>query len=73
VGKAPGFVAVAHALDVVAVGYARASPGLAQVARLADRPPWYLHRQPMYLSSLPGQWLWANSLSVHIEVNVIDD
>jgi hypothetical protein len=39
----------------VAVGYARASLGLAQVARLADRLPWYLRRQPMYSPSFPGQ------------------
>jgi len=32
VGKAPGCVAVQQALEVKVVGYARASPGLAQVA-----------------------------------------
>ena len=55
VGKALGFVAVRHALEVVAMGYACASLRLAQVARLADCLPWYLHRQPMNLPSLPGQ------------------
>jgi hypothetical protein len=47
-GEGLVFVAVGQVPDVVAVGYARASPGLAQVARLADRLPLYLHRQPMY-------------------------
>jgi len=55
VGEAPGFAAVGQVPEVVPLGYAGASPGLAQVAQLADRLPWYLHRQPMYLPSLPGQ------------------
>jgi len=54
-GEAPGSVAVMQAPDVVTVGYSRASPGLAQVARLADHLPWYLHHQAMILPSLPGQ------------------
>jgi len=48
VGEALGFVAVGQAPQVVAVGYGRAFPGLAQVARLVDRLPWYQHRQRMY-------------------------
>jgi len=35
VGEASGFVAVGQAPEVVAMGCARTSPGLAQVARLA--------------------------------------
>jgi hypothetical protein len=53
-GEAPGFVAIQQAPEVMAVMYARGSPGVPQVARLADGLPWYLHRQPMYLPSLPG-------------------
>jgi len=41
VGEAPGFVAVGQATEVVAVGYGRTSPSLAQVAQLADHPQWY--------------------------------
>ena len=37
------------------VGYARASPCIAQIAWMADNLPWYLHRQVMGLPSLPGQ------------------
>ena len=54
-GEALWCVAVGQAPQVVAVGYACSSPGLAQVARLAKRLPWYLHPQLMYLPSLPGQ------------------
>jgi hypothetical protein len=39
VGKAPVFMAMREAQVVLAVGYAGTSPGLAQVARLADRLP----------------------------------
>jgi hypothetical protein len=39
VGKALGFLAMGLAPEVVAVGYACSSPGLAQVAPLADRLP----------------------------------
>jgi hypothetical protein len=53
-GEAAGFVAVEQAHEVMAVMYARGSPGVPQVARWDDRLPWYLHRQPMYLPSLPG-------------------
>jgi len=42
-GEAPGFVAVGQVPAVGAVGYAGASPGLAQVARLADHQPSNLH------------------------------
>jgi len=38
-GNAQEFVAVGQVLKVVAVGYARASPGLAKLARLADHLP----------------------------------
>jgi len=54
VGEAPGFVAVGQTPAAMAVGYTRASPGLAQVARLAERLPWYLHRHPMYWPCRPG-------------------
>jgi hypothetical protein len=54
-GEAVVVVAIEQMLEVVAVWNARKSPGLAQVAWLADRLPWYLHRWPMYLPSLPGQ------------------
>jgi len=60
-GEAPGFGAMGQVPEVVAVGYARASPGLAsspglaQVARMAHCLPWYQHCQPMYLPSVPGQ------------------
>ena len=53
-GKAPGSVAVGQTTEVVAVGYAVASPGAVLVARLADPLPWYLHHQPMYLPCLLG-------------------
>jgi hypothetical protein len=56
-GEAPWFVAVGQGPEVAAVGYACASPGLAQVAGLADRLPWYQHRQPIDFPSLPGQVL----------------
>jgi hypothetical protein len=46
-GEAPWFVAVGQAPEVVAVSYARASPGLAQVAQLAHHLTLYQHRQPM--------------------------
>jgi len=55
IGEGPFSVAVRQALDVEAVGYGHASPGLTQVAQLADRQPWYQYRQPMYLPSLPGK------------------
>jgi len=54
-GDASGFVGMGQAQDVLAAGYTRTSPGLAQVARLADCLQWYLHCQPMYLPSPPGQ------------------
>ena len=38
-GEAPGFDAVGQAPEFVTVVYARASPGLAQVARLAHCLP----------------------------------
>jgi len=46
-GETPWLVAMGQAQEVVAMGYARTSPGLAQVAPLANHLPWYLHRQPM--------------------------
>ena len=55
VGKAQGFVAVGQAPEVVAVVYPWTSPGLAQVAQLADHLQWYLHCEPMYLPSPPAQ------------------
>ena len=42
------FVAMGPLPEVVAVGYACVSPGLAQIAQLADCLPWYLHCQAMY-------------------------
>jgi hypothetical protein len=40
VGEVPGCVAVGQVLEVLAMGYAPASPVLAQVARLAHHLPW---------------------------------
>jgi hypothetical protein len=54
-GEAAWFVAVEQASEVVAVGYARTSLGVAQFARLADPLPSYHHCHPMDLLSLPGQ------------------
>jgi hypothetical protein len=39
-GETLGFVALGHAPEDVAVGYAPVSPTLAQVAQLADHLPW---------------------------------
>jgi hypothetical protein len=55
VGEAAGFVGVGQALEVLAVGYAHASPVLAQVPRLPDSLPYHQHRQVMYIPSLLGQ------------------
>jgi hypothetical protein len=55
VGEAAGFVGIGPALQVVAMGYAHASPFLAQVARLPDSLPYHQHRQVMYIPSFPGQ------------------
>jgi hypothetical protein len=38
-GEVPGLVAMEQAPEVMAVGYAHASPGLAQAAHLPDRLP----------------------------------
>jgi len=51
----PGIIAMGQAPAVLAVGYARPSPGLAQIARMTDHLPSYPHRQPMHSPSLPGQ------------------
>jgi hypothetical protein len=67
VGEATGFVTVGQALEVVAMGYAHASPCLAQVARLANRLPWYLHHQPINLPSLPGRSSISNNSSFHLK------
>jgi hypothetical protein len=55
VGWSVEFVAMRQMPEVVAVGYARASPGCAQLTPLADRHPWNLRRKPIYLASLPSQ------------------
>jgi len=52
--EAPGYVAVWQVLEIVAMGYARASPSLARVAPLANCLPWYLYHQPMYSPTLKG-------------------
>jgi len=44
VSEAPEFVAREQALEVLVVRVARDSPGLTQVARLADPLPGYQHR-----------------------------
>jgi len=46
-GEVPGCMAVGQAPEVVAQGYGRATPPLAQVERMADRLPWYQHCQPI--------------------------
>jgi len=54
-GEDLGFVLIGQVPKVVAVVYAHASPGLAQVARLGDHLPWYQLCQRMNLPPPPGQ------------------
>jgi hypothetical protein len=55
VGQASCFVTVGQMREVVAMGYAGASSGIARVALLANLLPWCLHHQPMYIPSLSCQ------------------
>jgi hypothetical protein len=55
VGEAQQFVAVKKAPEIMAVRYAAACPSPEQVAQVSDRLRWFLHHQPRYLPSRPGE------------------